>query len=81
MGTFVAVIVMRQIERSEPEVMLEDRKSWLMGNIFTIFPQVGFRKITENLHEKLSVLAKNDMKPKKSLILHLECLRFMSIRI
>lgn len=43
MGTFVAVLVMRQIERSEPEVELEDRKSWLMGNIFTIFPQVDFK--------------------------------------
>lgn len=42
MGTFVAVLVMRQIERSEPEIELEDRKSWLMGNIFTIFPQFNF---------------------------------------
>ena len=51
MGTFVAVLVMRQIERSEPEVELEDRKSWLMGNIFTIFPQVDFKNcLIKKLH-------------------------------
>ena len=74
MGTFVAVIVMRQIERSEPEVMLEDRKSWLMGNIFTIFPQVGFRKSPKKFKGKYN-------ETYKSSILHSECLRFMSIRI
>ena len=42
MGTFVAVLVLRQIEKNEPEVNLEDRKSWIMGNIFTIFPQFNF---------------------------------------
>ena len=58
MGTFVAVIVMRQIERSEPEVILEERQSWLMGNIFTIFPQDGFRNYSGRPMEK-------SMKPTK----------------
>ena len=49
MATFVAVIVMRQIERTEPEIELEDRKSWLMGIIFTIFPQVDFKNRQNNL--------------------------------